>query len=284
MLKKTGIVLLNYNSEKDIFRLIKELSGIENISIVVIDNSDKINERLDSIEKNDNYNYIFNNKNIGYYKGNLIGVKYFYKKYGINEILILNPDVGANNWIEIISKLKEKILENQAFIVGPKIKIPNFDDVSSPRPKFRPLKEIIYNFCFPISYIFLKRKQKNLSNKNGKVFAVEGSAYMVDAKKMIDIEEYFQNIFLYSEEIIFGLLAEKNEWDIYFDNSIEVLHYHSPRKESKIYDKFSLESMKEICDLFHINKIIKNLLIFSIGYKKNIKKIFLKIKDRRFFK
>ncbi|BDU51409.1 glycosyltransferase family 2 protein [Haliovirga abyssi] len=277
---KIGVVLLNYNSSEDILKLVEELYNIEEIFIVILDNSEKMDGNLLKLEEKnrDKIKYIFNNMNLGYYKGNLVGVKYLFNNHNINNILILNPDVGSNAWNKIIEKLLCYFKTEKDFIVGPKIKIPGYKDVSSPKPKFSFYKEIIYNFLFPISYIFLRKKQTKLAKKSGKVFTVEGSAYMVDAKKYISLENYFNNIFLYGEELIFGLIAEKNKWDIYFDNSINVLHYHPPRKESKTYDKYYIESLKEICNLFKISKMLENILIFSVYYKNYIKKLILKIK------
>lgn len=277
---KTGVVLLNYNNKSDLLRLINKLLYNDDIFIVVPDNSKERDKELYELEikYNKNIKYIFNNDNLGYYKGNLIGVKYLYNNNSIDKVLILNPDVGASNWGEIIEKLLLNFDHENVFMVGPKVRIPNYKDLSSPKPVFCFYKEIFYNFLFPLSYIFLRKKQTKLAKKSGKVFAVEGSAYLVDARKYIEIEDYFNNIFLYGEEILFGLISEIKGWEIKFDNSVEVLHFHEPRKESKTFDKYYLESIMEIAKIMKKNELTKLMIGLSIKYKKNIKKILLKVK------
>ena len=284
---KTGIVLLNYNTENDIKRLVEEIIKSEfDKYIVVADNSEnreKKDELKSYIEKleNKNISYIENSGNIGYYKGNLQGVK-FLKRVGLQRCLILNPDTGCTDWNGVVNSLNKKMDEDKSvFICGPKVKIPDYDDVSTPKVEFTPFKEIIYNICFPLSYFLGRKKIKRKSEKSGYVFSVEGSAYIVDIDKFIEIEDYFKNIFLYGEEIIFGLAAENKKWKIWFEESCEILHYHPPRQESKTYDKFYMKSLQEILNIFYKNKLINKMVILSVKYKNSIKKVILKLRGAK---
>lgn len=284
---KTGIVLLNYNTENDIKRLIDEIINSEfEKHIVVADNSENIEKKAELksyIENlgNKDISYIDNNGNIGYYNGNLQGVK-FLKKTGLKRCIILNPDTGCTDWKYAAAKLNEKMDRDETiFICGPKVKIPEYDDVSTPKVEFTPLKEIIYNLFFPISYFLGRKKIKNRSKKSGYVFSVEGSAYITDIDKFIEVESNFKKIFLYGEEIIFGIISKNKNWKIWFEESAEILHYHPPRQESKTYDKFYMESLKEILNMFYKNKVLNKMVILSVKYKNMVKKVILKLRGAK---
>lgn len=282
-----GIVILNYNDEDNVIRLISELINLNSNNIVtkviVVNNSGE-NEKSDQLRKaiceNDQDNlidYIENKINNGYYKGNLIGVRTLKERYFIEKVLILNPDVGCLNWEYSIERMYNKSHEENMFIVGGRVIIPGHKDVSSPILVFSPLRETLRNFFFPLSYLIYKKKQWQLSMNAGDVFAVEGSAYLVDSNKFISMESYFEDIFLYGEEIIFGLVAKKNRWKIYFDNKVEILHFHSPRKENRTYDMYYKKSVEVILNTFFNNRLSKYIMMMSLEYKTFIKNVLIRI-------
>jgi GT2 family glycosyltransferase len=281
---------LNYNDEDNVIRLLSELINIDIKDIVkkviVVNNSGE-NEKSELLKKAINYNnnknqynlidYIENKINSGYYKGNLIGVRTLKEKYFIDKALILNPDVGSLNWEYSIKRMYDKSLEENIFIVGGRVIIPGHKDVSSPILVFSPLIETLRNFFFPFSYLIYKKKQRKLSMNSGDVFAVEGSAYLVDSNKFISTESYFEDIFLFGEEIMFGLIARKNQWKIYFDNKVEIVHFHLPKKKNRTYDIYYKKSIEVILNTFFNGKLTKYITIISLEYKTFIKNVLIGI-------
>lgn len=273
---EVGICILNYFSEKEITsRLLLEFERDRlKLPICIVDNSNNQIEFMNlckkTNERNLNIKIINNKKNTGYFKGNLVGVKCLYHNFNCDKILIINPDVSSKNWNEVINKLNKGLKNSNDFIIGPKI----FNGslfVSSPILKYSIYTDILYNFSYPLSYLIYKFIQIKISKKSKKVFAVEGSVFLVDSKKFLSIKKYFKDIFLYKEEIIFGIVAKKLNWNIYYDNTVVVNHYHKPMQMNFEVDKFNLESTKIITKLFYNKKLIK-IVVMSYKYRFWIKK------------
>jgi len=212
--------------------------------------------------------------NQGYFQGNLKGMIELQEQFSVTHALILNPDISCDDWEKVIEKLYAYFqTDEKCFITGPKITIPGFPIVSSPIIPFLLWREIAYNLFFPLSNPILKYFHTRLSRKSGKVFAVEGSAFMIDCRKAIDNRHYFDHIFLYGEETIFGKIAQKNNLNIYFDNSVEVIHHHPPGKTSPVYEKFLPLSYIEIVKKFYTNPYAIKLFSRSIKHRFKIRKI-----------
>lgn len=119
MNKLVSIVILTYNSEKyieDCLRSVEEQT-YKNIEVIVIDNNSedntiKIVRRIQGEFKR-GFKIILNNKNLGYSKGNNIGIKESKGEY----VVVLNPDVVLDkNYIqEIVNEFEKdpKIGSNQ---------------------------------------------------------------------------------------------------------------------------------------------------------------------------
>ncbi|MCD7973496.1 MAG: hypothetical protein LUG18_12715 [Candidatus Azobacteroides sp.] len=248
------------------------------IPVCIVNNSEnstthiQLKEILSSYPQLDILN--IETKNEGYFKGNFSGARALMEKRNISHAFILNPDVTSNNWIGLLKGLYayfEK--DNNCFITGPKITIPGYKIVSSPIIPFLLWREILYNLFFPFSNPILKKYHTKLSKKSGKVFSIEGSAFLIDTQKMMTISNYFQDIFLYGEETVFGKVAQKNNWNIYFDNSLEVLHHHPPGEISPIYDQYMPESYTKIAKKFYRNRLSIRIFSVSIKHRFRLRKI-----------
>ncbi len=277
--EKIGICILNFFSSKHIKRLLSEFSRDEvNFPIYIVDNSNDKKEanNLRSIARQSSLevNVVTLKRNIGYYKGNYVGVSFLLRNYNCQKVLIVNPDVSSNSWNKVINLLSNSITKKDDFMVGPRIIVPNSKLVSTPLLNLSLCGELAYNFFYPVSYLIYKVIQRRKSLKSGRVFAVEGSAYMVDVLKYIQIKTYFKNIFLYGEERIFGILAKKFKWNIYYlgnEESAIIYHFHSPMIPSTKTDIFYYNSIRERIKMFYDNNFYSNLVILSARYKYFVK-------------
>ena len=99
MIEKTGFVIVNYCTSDDVQLCIESVFQYldnENFIIIVVDNNspDKSGKKLQ--EKYDNEKkceVILNNSNLGYARGNNIGIKLCINKYNCDFVCILNPDI-----------------------------------------------------------------------------------------------------------------------------------------------------------------------------------------------
>lgn len=122
IMKKVAVIILNYDSQKDILECISSIrkSTYSDFSIIVVDNS--LSDVLkDDLPKLKEIIYLPNYRNLGYAEGNNIGIKYALAG-GADYVFILNPDTTVDkNCIEECIKG----IQLGADIIGPKIL---FDD------------------------------------------------------------------------------------------------------------------------------------------------------------
>jgi len=84
--KNITIVIVSFNSDRIIERCIKSIKP--NIKIIIVENSDNINVKNYLENKFSNVEVIIARENLGYGKGNNLGIK----KVNTQYVFILNPD------------------------------------------------------------------------------------------------------------------------------------------------------------------------------------------------
>ena len=125
--KDITAVITSFRSEKKIINCIKSLGN--DIKIIVIENSNDalLKEKLEKI--NNNLKCILSDKNLGYAKGNNLGLSLVKTKYA----LIINPDAEVEN--KAINNFFLSASHKPDFaIIAPYIQ-ENKDDISTEPPK-----------------------------------------------------------------------------------------------------------------------------------------------------
>lgn|GEM_PF-1848342 len=280
-----GIVILNYFSHSDCRELVEQFRRDNcTLPLIIIDNSVSTEEysllqlELSSFEK---VIIIKNQSNTGFYKGNYKGLKYLRNEFNCRYALIVNPDVRSDNWNHICRSLRSEFNNVKSlFMCGPQIWIPGYKHKNSPTIPFYFLTEIICNLTFPLSYFIRKQISISKSKRSGFAFSIEGSCYAVSIDKFLKTKVWFNHIFLYSEEIIFGILSKKKGWKILYNSTIKVFHNHPPGKKNIIFDKNNFESQKEINRLFNNSSILRSCYILSLRYRNMLKKTLYALADR----
>jgi len=125
-MKKTAIITLTYNKYKEatsyFLKSLYEYTKSELFDIVIVDNgsSDGTKENLQEFFKDkSNATLIFNEENLGYSKGNNIGIKSVLDK-GYEYIALLNNDIMFTpNWLEDTLSVFEQ--DEQLGMVSPRI-------------------------------------------------------------------------------------------------------------------------------------------------------------------
>tara|TARA_B100001057_G_scaffold280776_1_gene281192 strand:+ start:686 stop:1552 length:867 start_codon:yes stop_codon:yes gene_type:complete len=85
---KNDITIIILLFEEKIDEIYRCLNSVKNFQIIIIDNSNNIYRKEKILKKFEIYKYFLNKKNLGFGKGNNIGIKNCNTKY----LLILNPD------------------------------------------------------------------------------------------------------------------------------------------------------------------------------------------------
>jgi GT2 family glycosyltransferase len=257
--KKILAVVLNFNSENDLFNCVKDLLLQKDISltIAIIDNASN-HDSIESIKKwssktlpniwigatdeinllsshinNFKHYLILNNQNNGYSAGNNIGTK-FAEKLDIESILIANPDMRFADDNYLI-KLYDTLFEKEKYVIaGSRILGLNGKDQS-------PMRES----TFMEEFLWVKQLFPNLFktksfllpfdlNNNIEVPKIMGCCFLIKNEFIYNINYFDENVFLYSEEAILSSQILNNNKKIIFTPNLTALHCHkSINKEKK---------------------------------------------------
>ena len=184
--KDITAVITSFKSETKILSCIRSLG--KDFKIIIIENSNDKNLK-DKLEKEyPNIECVLSDKNLGYAKGNNLGLAMVKTKYA----LIINPDAEVQN----------KAIDN--FFVTAKNK-PNFAIIAP----------------------FIQEKNdKDLKTNNGisEVKNVKGFAMFLNIDECKDVGFFDENFFIYFEEIDFCRRLIKKNKKIFLDTNIKINH------------------------------------------------------------
>ncbi len=262
-----SVIILNYNVrfflEQCVASVQEALTNID-CEIIVVDN-DSSDDSCEMIKSRfPNVKLIENNSNLGFPKGNNIGVAQANGDY----ICILNPDtVVAEDTFEKILAFAEK--QENLGIIGCKLidGSGNFLPESKrgiPTP-FVALTKIfgLYNL-FPNCKLFNRYYAQHLSeNETGKVDILVG-AFMVMKQDLYNkIGGFDENCFMYSDDIDLSYMALKNGKFNYYFHETSVIHY---KGESTVKDGLYMKRFREAMQFFY-KKHYKSSVLFDFFMK-----------------
>lgn len=255
-------VILHYFSAEDTIdciRSIIKLDGFleENNHIIVVDNASP-NNSLDIIRKtigdNDYISYLQSHKNIGFAKGNNLGIKHAKKYFDPDFVIALNNDttIEQSDFQDVIEK---KYKETSFFVMGPDIKTKDgFHQNPGTKQSwtvwelekfvFRRRLENIF-LGLGADKIFRKKFERGQSvyNKDKVEYDVKGTilhgACLIFSRDYLSREVgFFEGTFMYMEEDILKLLCDKKGYLMLYSPSLSI--YHKEEVSSKlIYKDFS---------------------------------------------
>ena len=160
MMKKLGMVIINYNDSKTTKRLLNNIKSYSCIDkIVVVDNASTDNsyEELKEFE-NHHITIIKNSENKGYAAGLNTGAKYLRKELGNCNIIFSNSDViikGDRDLEKLSSHIKEDVV-----VVGPTIE--ELGTLNRGWKLSTATDEILFNL--PLISRYLRRKKSNYND------------------------------------------------------------------------------------------------------------------------
>jgi GT2 family glycosyltransferase len=257
-----SVIILNYNVrfflEQCVASVQEALSNIDG-EIIVVDNhsSDDSCEMIKS--RFPNVNLIENKDNLGFPKGNNIGVAQAKGDY----ICILNPDtVVAEDTFEKILAFAEK--QENLGLVGCKLidGTGNFLPESKrgiPTPFVALTKIFGFYKLFPKWNLFNRYYAQHLSeNETGKVDILVGAFMVMKRDLYNEIGGFDENCFMYSDDIDLSFMALKSGKFNYYFHETSVIHY---KGESTVKDGLYMKRFREAMQFFY-NKHYKNSVEF----------------------
>jgi GT2 family glycosyltransferase len=197
--KNITFIIVTYRSQNVIHRCIKSINS--KIKIIVIENSNNFSIKQDLEKKYSNVQVVMSRKNLGYGRGNNLGLKKVKTQYAF----IISPDAYLDK--NTLPEIKKSIdlLNDNFSIIAPNLKN-NFGYFSK-----KQINKISNKFFFQVDY-------------------VEGFAMLLNLKK-ITLNNFFdEKIFLFLEEVDLCKRIIDSGGKIYIINRAKV--YHLTRKSS----------------------------------------------------
>ena len=262
-----SVIILNYNVrfflEQCVFSVQKALENIEG-EIIVVDNNSSDDSCAMMKEKFSNIKLIENKENLGFPKGNNIGVAEAKGEY----ICILNPDtvVAEDTFIKILST---KNWQLNTGIVGCKLidGTGNFLPESKrgvPTPWVAFTKIFGLYKLFPNSNGFNKYYAQNIAeNQSGKVDVLVGAFMVMKRSLYLEVGGFDENCFMYSDDIDLSFMIKKLGKQNYYFADTTVIHY---KGESTIRDGLYMKRFREAMQFFY-KKHFKKSVFFDVMMK-----------------
>lgn len=242
--KKTGIIILNYNSCDDTINCVNSVFNFSDekrfFEIYVVDNASTDESGNILVKKFNNYSnisVILNSKNMGYACGNNVGIQAALNN-GCEYIFIVNSDILFKN--NAHEKLANFMNSNPLVgVVAPKVltKEGNIQPGAIKRPRTFANKMISSTMLRKIFPRIAKKigesplMGKYNSNQPFRCFEVSGCAWMIRRSTFDKIGLLDENTLLYCEEVIYSHLLKKNDIEIWVYPKAEVIHLGSDKNK-----------------------------------------------------
>lgn len=265
-----SVIILNYNVryflEQCVISVQNALETIEG-EIIVIDNNSSDDSCEMMKQRFPNVKLIQNNENIGFPKGNNIGVSQAKGEY----ICILNPDtvVAEDTFVKVLAFAKK---QSDLGILGCKLidGVGNFLPESKrgvPTPWVAFTKITGLYKLLPKSEIFGKYYAQHLTeNQTGKVDILVGAFMLMKRDLYLEVGGFDEDCFMYSDDIDLSYRVLKGGKSNYYFHKTTIIHY---KGESTIKDKTYMKRFQEAMNFFY-KKHFKVSLFFSLFMKLGI--------------
>ena len=294
-MEKVAIILLNYLNYNDTIECVESIKKVEYNEkyIIIVDNGSN-NKSLDIL--NEKYKYsdihiIESSKNLGFARGNNLGIAYAREKLKCNFVLLANNDTIFTD-ADIITRLVEAYDKDVA-VIGPRIisadkmeqnpvrlsikreDVKNeYDFINNWKYKFKLTK--YYRFLKNIknkinrsNEINIKKKDINLSpNITSEDLILHGACMMLTKDYFKYYTGLFPDTFLYYEEDILALITKKVKLKKKFINNTSI--YHKEDQSSLV----SFNNSKSVKVKYQIQSMEICLKLFDMSYNEIISKYF----------
>jgi GT2 family glycosyltransferase len=257
-----SVIILNYNVRYFLEQCVLSVqNALETIDaeIIVIDNNSQDDSCAMMKQRFPNLKLIENKENLGFPKGNNIGVAQAQGEY----ICILNPDtvVAEDTFTKVLAFAKK---QSDLGIIGCKLidGTGNFLPESKrgvPTPWVALTKVAgLYKF-FPKWTVFNQYYAQHLSeNETGEVAILVGAFMVMKRDLYTELDGFDENCFMYSDDIDLSYRMLKKGKINYYFHQTTVIHY---KGESTIKDGVYMKRFQEAMDFFYKKHFKKKLFL-----------------------
>jgi len=270
-----SVIILNYNVryflELCVLSVQKAIHNLD-AEIIVVDNNSSDDSCAMMKLRFPNIKLIENKENLGFPKGNNIGVKEAKGEF----ICILNPDtvVAEDTFEKVLSFVSSRARHSERScgtsddigIVGCKLidGTGNFLPESKrgiPTPWVAFTKIFGFYKWFPNSSLFNRYYAQHLNeNQTGKVDILVGAFMVMKRKLYIELEGFDEDCFMYSDDIDLSYRTLQKGKSNYYFHETTVIHY---KGESTVKDATYMKHFRGFMNFFYA-KHFKQSLFFNL--------------------
>ncbi|WP_066309691.1 glycosyltransferase [Bacillus sp. FJAT-29814] len=277
-MRTTLAVILNFHQPEYLQQLLQSLEEQKKVDLkVIIGNiqpsegeSSLTNQIVDKF-KSRGLDVILENydDNPGFAIGNNRLVKTALKKFKVDDILIINPDIKLNSDLTL-NQLGEYLHSNKNIaLVGPKVLL-NSGTQQGPYIKVNPIQYTL-KYLFPILWLpFYKMRQARITkiSKPTKVWRLIGACMLVKADIFKKLGYFDESTFLYFEEDLLSKKIYGNGYNVYYYPLASVTHYHDEvyKKRNEFLDDVFVKSLNIYFSTEGYNKFLIKLSILSRSF------------------
>lgn len=259
-----SVIILNYNVrfflEQCVFSVQKALEGIDG-EIIVIDNNSSDDSCLMMKQLFPNIRLIENKENLGFPKGNNIGVAEAKGEY----ICILNPDTVVAE--DTFKKLLAYSCQLSAHgIIGCKL----IDGTGNFLPESKrgvPTPWVAFSKIFGLYKLFPKLSwfnkyyaQQLTENQSGEVDILVGAFMVMKRNLYLEVGGFDEDCFMYSDDIDLSYMVKKLGKKNYYFADTTVIHY---KGESAVRDGLYMKRFREAMQFFY-RKHFRKSIVFDL--------------------
>ncbi len=272
------IVILNYNGSEYTVSLIKQIKQqtFNNYEIIVVDNG-SLKEEVNILKKNisNDIKTIYSPKNLGYSAGNNLGLKYKEDRE-VDYFLVLNNDLILEdpNFINVmlnamVDSKHLNVVASSPLVdtVSTSLLIDNQIQTRRLLSKWNTFLINIPLFKFytdrKLAGLFLYENEKPYTNKYLVCDTINGAAFMIEKKFIVENDFLDEGTFLYYEEIILGRQIRNSKKTCLLNGNTSVKHLQGiSSKSSANLVNVKMERFKYKSSLYYLKKY-ENLGFFA---------------------
>ena len=255
---------MRYFLEQCVFSVQKALENMDG-EIIVVDNNSSDDSCAMIKEKFSNVKLIENKENLGFPKGNNIGVAEAKGEY----ICILNPDtvVAEDTFSKVIAR--HEAISSKVGIIGCKL----IDGTGNFLPESKrgvPTPWVAFTKIFGLYKLFRNSSWFNQyyaqhlsENQSGEVDILVGAFMVMKRNLYLEVGGFDENCFMYSDDIDLSFMIKKLGKQNYYFADTTAIHY---KGESTIRDGLYMKRFREAMQFFY-KKHFKKSVFFDVMMK-----------------
>lgn len=247
-----SVIILNYNVRYFLEQCVRSvLNAISNIDaeIIVVDNNSTDGSSQMMQELFPHIRYVDNKSNVGFPRGNNIGVSYAKGEY----ICVLNPDtvVSESTFTKLLSfasKQQKMGIVGCQLIDGKGQFLPE-SKRGIPTPWVSFSKAIGFNRIAPKSSFLNAYYAPHLDkNESGEVSVLVGAFMFMKKDLYIELGGFDESFFMYVEDTDLSYRAIKKGYKNYYKHDVVVIHY---KGESTVKDVLYMQRFRKGMQIFY---------------------------------